>query len=343
MLITLWLVSLAIAGVALAIMIGLIVARWLTGWRRRARERERRRLIPLLLGETDPRDIGAGIWRAADLVVELTVELIQLVRGSERERFIARATALGVPARLRHHLGSGHARMRQMAAEALAYFPDDMSIERLQAALGDRNPDVRLTAALSLAQSGHSPPAVELVRRLGIGERERSLLVTSLFKDVASQRPGELEALLTEADMPSAARVAAVEALAHAGRYEAVPLIAAIINEDRADERDLPRFLRALGQLGHPAGADAVRRGLASRSAHARGAAAEAAGRIGLVELAPRLVELLEDPVWRVRFRAGEALARLGEPGQALLRSAAEHGPGPRAAAAALILAEQAA
>lgn len=67
MLIGLWLASLTIAGLALAIMIGLIIARRLTGWRRRARERERRRLIPMLLGETDPRDMapesgGPRIW-----------------------------------------------------------------------------------------------------------------------------------------------------------------------------------------------------------------------------------------------------------------------------------------
>ena len=45
----LWLVSLALSGVALLIMVALIVARGISRRRLKAREIERRRLVPLLL------------------------------------------------------------------------------------------------------------------------------------------------------------------------------------------------------------------------------------------------------------------------------------------------------
>ncbi|HET9426811.1 MAG TPA: HEAT repeat domain-containing protein [Allosphingosinicella sp.] len=342
MLIGLWLVSLAISGAALAIMIGLILLRQLGSWRQKNREAERRRLIPLLLGDTQPAEIETAIWRADDLLVELTVELIQLVRGSDRERFVERAVELGVPQRLRHHLGSGVPRLRQMAAEALAPFHDAASTDSLLAALGDSNPDVRLTAALSLAQSGRSPPVAELVDRLKIGTDERSLLTISLFKDLAEQCPEQLEALLGDAGSPSGARMAAAQALAHAGRYPAVPRIAGMILREEASPDDVPRLLRALGVLAHPAAEDAVRFALGSNSPRIRAAAAEAAGRIGLTQLTGKLVEALSDQVHAVRFHAGGALASFGGAGREVLASvAAKDAGGPASEAAARILAEQ--
>jgi HEAT repeat protein len=319
-------------------MAGLIGARLLLGWRRRAREEERQRLVPILLGEGG--DARPRLWLADDFLADLLIELIQLVRGSECERFVERAAALGVPDRLRHQLGSASARIRQAAAEALGYFGDAASVDALRGALADRNPDVRLTAALALAQAGRQPPLRELVRRLSIGGKEKSLLIHALFKEIARHDTAELEMLLRSRSAPVGARIAAAEALAEAGHYRAVPLIGREAMEADPAGPELPRYLRALGDLGHPAAAVAVERALASESPSARAAAAEAAGRIGLTPLAPRLRALLADPAWRVRFRAGEALIRLGPEGIETLREAAATA-GPPRDAAGLILAER--
>ena len=339
-LLALWYSALALTAIALLIVAALVLARLLLGWRKRAREAERKRLVPLLLGEADA-DLSSRLWLADKLIAGLMVDLIQLVRGEERHRFIARAAELGVPARLRHQLGSGAARHRQAAAEALGLFSDERSIESLYHALGDRNPDVRLTAALALAQAGRAPPLRELVRRLDVGRREKSLLVNSLFKEIARHGTEELEALVGDEGVPATARIAAVEALAEAGSYAAVPLIAEAAIAGARDGRELAQYLRALAELGHPAAAPAVEAALSSPSASARAAAAEAVGRIGLADLAPRMTALLADPSWRVRFRAGEALVRMGEDGVAVLREAAAAGAGAAAEAAALTLRER--
>jgi len=335
----LWWIALAIAGAAILIMLGLILARLVFGATGRAREAERRRLIPILLGSRSPTRLGRSA--RGDLLAELSIELIQLVRGSDRERFVEAATRMGVPQRLRAQLGSGSSRIRLSAAEALAEFPDDATIERLTAALGDSNSDVRLSAALSLASIGKAPPGRALVDLLGIGTTENSLLVVSLFRDIAPGKPEEIRALILDATVPSGAKAAAIEALSASGDYSLVPLVTTLaVTCDAADEA-LPRYLAALGDFGHPAAEAAVRRGLGSPSWEVRAAAAEAAGRIGLVRLGAQLRELLGDGKWWVRFRAGEALAGMGEEGAALLRAAAATAHEPARTAAALTLAER--
>ena len=336
----LWFTSLAMTGAALAIMVGLLLARWGTRWRARARAEERRRLVPLLLGDGEE-EIRPLLWLADKFIAELMVELMQLVRGRERERFTARAEALGVPERLRGQLGSGSSRVRQTAAEALAYFEDERTTEGLRHALGDSNPDVRLTAALALAQSGRAPPLRELVYRLDIGRSEKSLLVNALFKELARHGTAELEALLRSPDAPLTARIAAADALAEAGDYGSVSAIAEAALGASENGPELPRMLRALARLGHPAAAPAVARALASAAPSARAAAAEAAGRIGFANMADRLAELLGDPSWRVRFRSAQALVALGDEGLARLRSAAAGGGPPASEAATRILGEK--
>lgn len=335
----LWVSALVLAGAALLIMIGLLIGRAFLGWAGRSREAERRRMTRLLLGDGPARKPRRSSRR--DLLAEFAVELVQLVRGSDRERFAAVATEMGVPARLRHHLRSGSARLRLAAAEALAVFPDERTVATLHAALDDGNADVRLNAALSLAALGRAPPARELVDRLGIGTTEHSLLTLALLRDIAAERPDEVKALVLDPTVPPAAKATAIDALSASSDYSLVPVILTLASTADADDPVLPRYLAALGAFGHPAALPAVRRGLGSPSWEVRAAATEAAGRIGLRDLGPQLRQLLGDSVWWVRFRAGEALTRLGEDGTRLLRDAAGHAAEPARSAAARTLAER--
>jgi HEAT repeat protein len=335
----LWFLSIGIASAALIIMIGLLLARLILGRTGRAREAERRRLIPLLLGNRHDSALGSG--GRSDILADLSVELIQLVRGSDRDRFVEAATRLGVPERLRRHLDSGSARTRLAAAEALAEFPDERSIARLLAALRDPSADVRLTAALSLAAIDRTPPARELVELLGIGTRENSLLTVALFRDIAERRPDEVRALILDAGVPAGAKAAAIEALSASADYTLVPLVTTLASTADSDDPVLPRYLGALADFAHPAAEPAVKRCLGSPSPEVRAAAARAAGRIGLTPLAPYLKELLADSDWWVRFRAGEALTLLGEEGVRLLRETAELEREPARTAATLTLAER--
>lgn len=338
----LWAVSLGLSGLALVIMLGLIIAR-LISQRRVARSQSRRRaLIPILLGNSTDEELVAAARRSPEVLGPLAIELIQLVRGEERERFVATASRLGVPEQLRQRLMSGPVRERIRAAEVMGEFPDDFSTAALEAALDDRNPDVRLAAALALASSDRAPEAKQLVRMLALGQRERSLMIVALFQEIARQRPDEIRALIEEERSPPLVKAAAIDALGASGDYSLVPTVTKLALDADPQGEELPRYLRALGDFQHPAALPAVEKWLSAPTWWVRSAAAEAAGRIHLEELVPRLSRMLDDQDWWVRFRAGEALVRMGEVGIAMLAAIARSGAEPARSAARLTLAEQA-
>lgn len=336
----LWLTSLLLSAVALAIMLGLILARFSSVRRERDRQAERQRHIALMLSAAPSRERLDVVDPATDLLTDITIEFVQLVRGEDRENFLASAARLGVPERLRERLAGGAVRARLYAAEALAHFDDERSLAAVRDALDDPSPDVRLTAALSLAGVGAAPPAKELVSRLAIGTREHSLLTVSLLREIGRQKPEEVKALVLDPEIAPAAKAAAIEALSASGDYSLVPIIAELAQAADPESEELPRYLRALGDFAHPAGAPAVLRGLGLPSPRVRALAAEAAGRIGVREAIGQLGFLLDDPDWTVRLNAGEALLRIGEEGRELLVAVAEGGSEVARRTAGLLLAE---
>ncbi len=334
-LVSLWDFSLLLCLIALAAVAGLLLARVIGEWRGKHRADWRRKLLPAMMrGETI--DVG-GSRLARSVAATLTLELTELVRGSDREALITAASSAGAGEELRRRLRSRAPQDRLIAAEALAMFPDHVDAVT-QVALTDRSPDVRLGAALALAQEGRAPSAGELVRALGIGTREHSLLVVSLMRDLVKTDPHSVEALLYDLDLPDEAKLAATDALAESGAVDHAPLVSWMAEAAGEDSDLQPRIFRALGRIGHPAGHEAILGGLDSPSWQVRTAAAEAAGRSALSRAVPKLAGMLDDEEWWVRFRAGEALARLGAAGRlALHRAAIESAPAARAAAKATL------
>jgi HEAT repeat protein len=336
----LWTASLLLAGIALAGMLVLIMARLLIVRRARQRREERRRLVPLLIGsdETDEAAL-TGVHR--DVIAEVTLELIDMVRGEERAAFLSKADALGVPKQLIRRLKWGSRRARVLAAQGLSQFDQLQSRDALQQALEDRSSDVRLAAALALGASSQPPAVSELISKLALGTIEASLTAISLFRQIAETRPDEVRALVLDDACSTSLRLLALEALATTGDFSLVPVITELALAAEDGSEALPRYLHALGKLGHPAARLAVLRGLGSRSMAARAAAAGAAGRILLCESADRLTELLDDPEWWVRFRSAESLILLGEPGIARLQEVTRSGAERARAAASTVLAER--
>jgi HEAT repeat protein len=331
-----WMLAGAWSGLALALMLGLIAYRAVADRVDSVRGRERLRYIELLKARAEPASEAA----AGDILTDLSVQILEFVRGDEKAEFAERVARAGAAARLHRRLRRGDARMRVLTAAALANFRDEASRAALTAALDDRNAEVRLTAALSLASNGQAPPPAELIGRLGIGERETSLRTVMLLAQLADSDPGGVRALLADPEAAPSVRAAAARALALNDDFASVSVIVdqALAADPRSD--DLPRLLNALALFAHPAGSAAVLRALDSPSPKVRAAAARAAGRIGIGCALPRLEARLGDPDWWVRLRAAHALMRLGETGQAALRRVADAGDEPARETAALTLAE---
>jgi HEAT repeat protein len=317
--------------VALVAVAGLLVARAISDRSGRRREGMRRQLLPAMMrGET----IDVTQSRLVrSIAADLTLELAELVRGSDREALVAAAISAGADQVLARRLRSHSAQERLVAAEALAMFPSHTDA-LAKVALNDRSPDVRLGAALALAQEGRGPPVGELVRALGIGITQHSLLAVSLMRDLVKIDPHAVEALLYDLTLSDEVKLAATDALAESGAVDHAPLVAWMAEAAGEDSDLQPRIFRALGRIGHPVGHDAILGGLDSPAWQVRASASEAAGRSALRTAVPRLAQLLDDDEWWVRMRAGEALARLGSAGILALHEAAI-APAPVARAAA--------
>lgn len=335
-LVTLWSVSLILCLAGAVALVALIVVRIFSGRASRNRERVRRRLTPVLLGG----NASGEELAIADLefATNLTLELAEFMRGTDRAELLAVATALGIPDVLRRRARSRTAQKRLTAIEALAMFDNCTCV--VEHALDDTNPYVRLSAALALSARGDDPDLLALVRKLRIGEIENSLLLVSLMRDIAEQDPAAVLTLLADDTFPEAGKVAAVDALAESG-YTHAPLLAQMAENPNGNPDLQPRVFRALGRTGHPVGARAIEAGLASPDWRIRAASAEATGQIALRRFAEQLGTLLSDDHWWVRFRAGQALLRLGKPGSAIMQRAASGGEELARRAATKLLAEK--
>ena len=316
-LVLLWDVSLVLCVIGAVALLVLLLARARANRSAASWTQARAAILPQLLdGPDQPQRLRGTELEVATM---LTSELAEMTAGSERAAMLERASAMGVPALLEARLLSRSAQTRLSAVETLSLFPQYG--KRVERVLDDPNPDVRLGAALALAQRDDAPPPSLIVEKLRIGCEERSLLLVSMMRDLAEHDAGAVAGLLFEKDVPYEAKVAATDALAIVGpRY--APLLAYMAS-DSAGESDLqPRIYRALGRLGHPSGRDTILNGLKSEEWPVRASAAEAAGKSGLAEAADTLGELLADENWWVRFRAGEALLRIGPRGLAVLHAA---------------------
>lgn len=331
----LWDASLTLSGIASLSLAALLLARVIAKSHAERCKEARAKLLPCLIGGRTPASTLSGL----DLKVAatLTCELAELTRGSDLKALLERASALGVPPLLAKWLRAFSPQKRLTAVETLGLFENEGL--QILSALDDRNRDVRLGAALLLARREDGPSPGELVRKLNIGTVERSLMVASLMRDLASRDPEAVAALLVEADISMQAKIAAANALAATGS-QFVPLLVVMVQEASEDPAVQLELYRALGKTGHPSSSAAIFNGLKSKDAGVRAAAAEAAGKISLAGAAGALSELLADQVWQVRYQAARALLRLGPCGITKLWEAAGSDEAQCRATAKAILAE---
>ena len=123
----LWFVSLALcllAALALLVLIGARTAAVRSGEREQA---ARRTLLPRML-DGDPAALEPLTGLDLRVAADLTMELAEMTRGTERDTLLARAAALGVPGLLEKRLSARSAQTRLSAAEAIAMFDQCLSL-----------------------------------------------------------------------------------------------------------------------------------------------------------------------------------------------------------------------
>jgi HEAT repeat protein len=340
---TLWIVAVVIAAFALVIMMALIGIRLVANRVRARRELRRQSLLMSLLGWLEgaksDEEMRGELRSNREVAISLLIEIFELVRGEDQLRLASLAEEAKLPRYLRETIEIGKADERKSAAESLVWFPSHETRAVLLFALNDRDSDVSLAAAGSLAQLGERLP-VRLFLESRLGQTvESSRQLEAVLARVALQQQDELLELARDASVPERLRAGAIDAIGRSGSFALIEPLAALA--ETASPAIRAAVCRALAIFGHPGAEAAITRCLHDAAWEVRAEAAEAAGRIGLVGTMDRLAGLLDDTNWWVRFRAGTALAALGEAGTAMLKAAAGRSTEGSGRMAALILAER--
>ncbi|MEV7180309.1 HEAT repeat domain-containing protein [Kitasatospora sp. NPDC093679] len=321
---------------------------------RRARERHRQRtaeplrvlLLELLCAEGDE---AAGSLRALSALddrswaaVEPTARtILAKVSGHARTSLVGLFEQRGVATRAMADLGRRGSVRKGRAAEVLGLLRHRAAAPRLRVLLLDADPEVRTVAARTLGHIGDPANVPALLNCLHGPHPVPPAVVLQALTAFGAAGHDQVAAGLDDAE--PLVRAVAVETLGATGGVVWTTRIAAALRADPHIEVRI-RAARALGALGTPAGLepllDAVRRG---QPEPLRVVAARALGRLGASRAAPRLGELLDDPVHRVASTAARALLHVGPTGRDELRRAADGARGvPAVAHARAVLAEAA-
>jgi HEAT repeat protein len=296
--------------------------------RRRARRGgpARRLLFALAAGDQEAADklvrLPTRTWYAAE---PAAVALVGKVRGEARDALLEVFERRGAAAVALRRLRSRSVVRRGTAAELVGSLRQRAAVPALAALLTDPAPEVRMVAARSLGRIG-DPSAVGALLDSLVGSRMPQQVVAHSLMRLGQPAVKRLIDALAHDDPQ--ARATVVEVLGLIQAKGAVAALIDVLRQDSVLEVKI-RAVRALGRLGTPAAlGPLLDAASADQPPVLRTVAAQALGHLGDPVASLRLTVLLSDPVYRVAHNAANALLRLGESGDRVLRSYAARGTG---------------
>lgn len=248
--------------------------------------------------------------RERGLFLRVVLEILVEVRGVDHERLTALLERMGFVDDLVRQLTARRRAARRRAAVAFVSIASESARGPLIRALGDRDPEVRISSALALVAIGadevlpqilevaaglladHPYSAAELM--LGAGRRSPSMLsqefrvgspgvrrsvaeILGLLRIVDAA--DDLREVLASADEELVA--VAARSLGLIGDAEALPALSGLVGDEHRPEFVRVAAVRAIGAIGDPAAGPAAARALDSDLSHLRSAAAEALALLG--------------------------------------------------------------
>ncbi|MGH7231405.1 MAG: HEAT repeat domain-containing protein [Nitrospiraceae bacterium] len=232
------------------------------------------------------------------------------VRGDSHDKLNQVARLTGADVIAKQLLTHGSMRVRLIAVTTLGHLHDTSSWDALK----------------QLAAAGNSFLALASARALvHIDPRAAMPIVIPLISSRSDWSPVKVVSILNEAGaeivaMPLAHAVVSappeqavriIRCLEATRSTGALPVIREMLLGQVPDDRVIPACLHLFGEFGDPKDLSIVRTYVGHAMWPIRVQAAAALGRMGTEEDEDRLIDLLVDEQWWVRYRAAEALARL--------------------------------
>ena len=318
-----------VAGLALAVVLltTLIIAVRARVVRRRHQDASLRppaeRLLAEFLVGSPPVPPPAGPGERAALL-QIALEALADLRGSERARLVALLEQLGYARQATSEVTAGRRAVRRRAAETLAALAGPPEVPALIAGLGDRDVLVRTTCARVLAEVADEETIPLVAAAAGRDVLVAPGAAAAVVLALGLHRPAALVPLLGPGAPPEL-RAIAITVVGELRLAQHAPAL----QESLGDSDTIAASAaRGLGLIGESGAARALA-GLAldeQRSPSVRAAAVTALGSIGDRTGIHHLERLIAAADWPVQAAAARALARLGPQGVAALHRAARSG-----------------
>lgn len=233
-------------------------------------------------------------------------EVHEPLHGDTTEHLARVAREVGLEPRLYKHLGHGSFHGQLVAIIALGHIQNIDSFHHVERFIDDKNPIVSLCAARALMQidpkRAVSKFVPQIVRR---GDWSQGSVASILHEVGADQVTQELSEATLQANAQIAPRL--IRFLASVSPEAAAPIIRNTLLSSK-DERLISTCLQVMTNRDD---LDCVRPLLAHPRWHVRMQAAVTLGRLGVPGDEQRLIAILSDEQWWVRYRAAQALRHL--------------------------------
>lgn len=318
---TIWLIGSILLGLALLLWFALLATHSMESRRTKKTARYHElwldRLLPVIDDEEALKSLPSPKRREEmEAVIGLLRELGERFRGSYSHSITLVLDQIGAARFGCRLLDSRWPSQRTRGAALLAWCgTNDESTRGLEHALDDRDPRVRLEAAMGLARKQLIRDPERVLRALCRDRAAHSLIARDVFRVWGETETSDWSELLG-LEWPEYGWVLLLEAAGAAGRAEWVPLIAAKFHHP--SRLVVRTALAALEAIGDPHGTEAARKACRHSDYTVRRQAAKTLAACGrLDECDATLMKLLEDPSFEVRRRALRSLLELG--GKSLL------------------------
>jgi HEAT repeats len=232
------------------------------------------------------------------------------VRGDAGARLIALAGRLGLNRIARELLHARTLRRRLLAIITLGHLRERSVWPELATLLHHDNAFLSFVAAKGLLQIDVHAALPLLVPVISLRRDWSPLKVVAMLKAVGADLAADT---IAQAAVQAPPEVSArlIRHLASTRSLRGLPRLRHLLLEQTPSEEVLASCLFLFGECSDPADLPLLRRHLSHRTWFVRLQAAAALGKTGTEEDEARLVGLLNDEHWWVRYRAGEALLAL--------------------------------
>lgn len=257
------------------------------------------------------------------IIMRCAVDMLRTLRGEDVQRIITVLKLWDMFSYLHKTASSGPRGKRIQALTLLGYCSDNPSLEVLLQHATHKDIYIQIAALRGLALRGVTSHIPYIVNNLTHSGQTNTLILSDILQRFGGVAvPTLLE--LVQSDANAEVRIAGIMALGSTGSLHEADTLIKLTGDPDPDVR--AQTIAALGKIGDKRAAKVIASHLTEDEVVVRVQAAQALGNLQVLDTMPQLAARLADDNWWVRFRSAEALFHFGDKGIAALKAISTQG-----------------